>query len=215
MRYAFLADIHGRRQHLERVLAHVQSIPAIDEVICLGDLFEVKVPKRELASFAFRDLAEVVDHDDRLLTLLSGYRAVNGNQEDRLLELCPREALPAELRPFLLGLPAQIDLPEMAVVTHGHQFDWVDCADGYFHPVVTEWQRPWLFYGHNHQNALFRVRQGEEAQEYKRQEITFGQPMALDPQSHYLMNVGDIKRSTPSWVLYDAGEGTVTFYTLA
>lgn len=215
MRYGLIADIHGRRNHLELVLEHINTFSDIDEIICLGDVFEVKVSKKQLPNFVFHDIEQVIDIDLKLLELLSGYQLVRGNQEERVLHLVPREKIPAELHPFFLNLPSDIDLPEMARITHGHNFNWVDYPGGYWHPVITKWERPWLFYGHNHQNALFLVREKNGSWYYDRQEIVIGKPLELDPKSCFLINVGDIKRPTPSWVLYDNEEGTVTFYTLA
>ncbi|MED4292242.1 metallophosphoesterase [Priestia megaterium] len=215
MRYALFGDIHGQRIHLERVLKHINTFNNIDELICLGDIFEVNVSKHHQRKFVFRDIKQVIDLDFDLLDLLKKYRMINGNQEDRLLDLIPFEKLPSEIRPFLINLPEKIILSEKAQVTHGHNFEWMEYEKGkYYHPIVTKWNRSWLFYGHNHQNALYLVEENNGVLQYNRQNIEIGYPIQLNRDSRYLINVGDIKNPNPSWLLYDDKQGSVTFYKL-
>lgn len=213
MRYALIADIHGKSNHLQRVLKHISQYP-IDECICLGDVLEAKVSKHLRSSFQFSSIEQVIDMDPILLHVYEQYRTVIGNQEERVLELIPFEKLPETLQSYLTRLPMEILLNEKALVTHGHTYEWTAFDTDYFHPQIEDWKRNMIFYGHNHQNALFRAVAVKGRWRYERIEIITAAAIPLDPNTRYLVNVGDIKNSSPSWVLYDDEFDCITFHTL-
>lgn len=214
IRYALIADIHGRTKHLERVLDHIDTFPNMDEIICLGDIFEVKISKKDMNSKEIKNLNQAIDLDTRLLQLVEGFRLISGNQEERLLQCIPPKQLPKQLHHILQHMYQNIYM-DQARFTHGHCFEYVQYqSQQYYHPLVNEWDRPWIFYGHNHQHAMFLVTNKENQISYERQIFEPGEPISLCADKKTLINIGDIRRSTPGWALFDSGESTVTFYTL-
>jgi len=212
MRYALVTDVHGCANHLQSVLSHIAKQPRIDEVFCLGDLFDCKVGKSRLAYFTYRDIWQVVEIDRRLIEWMPATRCIIGNQEERIRELISAEEVPSELAPYL-ETPKTKDLPFGRLV-HGHQFVWHERDEWTWHPLWERLKEHLLFYGHNHQNRLFQVNiKGSFA--YEDVPITFGKPMELDPVAYHLINVGDVRRATPSWLLYDEDTSTVTFHRLS
>lgn len=212
MRFAIIADIHGKTDHLNRVFHDISNYK-IDECICLGDVFEVKVSKHKAKNIIINSVEQLIDFDPSLLNLLSDIRTVLGNQEERVLELCS-PSMDASLYSLLRELPYEIELNDKALIAHGHQFEWLKFDEEYDHPIVPEWKRPVIFYGHNHQNAIFKIKKETHLKRYERIELKPGEAITLDQENRYLVNVGDIKNSPPNWVLYDEDSNQVTFYTV-
>ncbi|CAO5227798.1 metallophosphoesterase [Frankia sp. AgKG'84/4] len=173
MRYAVLADLHGRPKALRRVLAAAAEA-GVDEVVVLGDYLEAKVPRRSHDPSRYWPLSAVVDSDPLLWSRLAGIRRVLGNQELRIRELLRPEQVPA-------GLAAVLDGPEAVRLhgllgLHGHQIRWavgggahgdepgspdVDDADhvDLLVPVPEDVPRvPVVVVGHTHQTAVFEIR---------------------------------------------------------
>ncbi|MEC0582934.1 metallophosphoesterase family protein [Bacillus spizizenii] len=214
MRYAFITDIHGKRDNLEKVLEHIQTFSSIHEIICLGDVFEVKVPKKDLKDFQFQCMEQVLDLDWELMNLLKDIRVIKGNQEERILSLIPEKEFPKDFYNFLIHMPLEIHLIPMVRLTHGHTFDWTGEEDYWRPSNVHYWSSPWIFYGHNHQNVLFEVKEIENNPYYERKSIINGKPITLDSASRYLINIGDMKYDHPSWMLLDTLENQITYNIL-
>ncbi|MGG1228610.1 metallophosphoesterase [Bacillus halotolerans] len=214
MRYAFITDIHGKRNNLEKVLEHIQTFSSIHEIICLGDVFEVKVPKKDLKDFQFQSIEQVLDLDWELIDLLKGIRVIKGNQEERILSLIPEKEIPIDFYNFLTHMPLDIYLTPMVRLTHGHTFDWMEEEDYWRPSHIHYWSRPWIFYGHNHQNVLFEVQEKKNHPYYERKRIINGKPITLDAASRYLINIGDMKYDHPSWMLLDTLENQITYNIL-
>ena len=201
MRYAFITDIHGQYDNLQWTLAHIET-KNIDEIICLGDIFEIKVKKSVQQSYIYQRIDEVVDIDPQLVNALLPYRCIVGNQEERLLKIVPMQDIPTALFPFLLA-PTHLYL-NCAYLTHGHLFDWINPLGDIWHPLLQKFERPFIIYGHNHANALFKVDDNHRScSAYKPIEVIYNQPIMLDEHLHYLINVGAIRSKNPSWLLYD------------
>ncbi|EIV94636.1 metallophosphoesterase [Frankia sp. QA3] len=176
MRYAVLADLHGRPGALRRILAAAAAAGA-DEIVCLGDYLEAKVPRRLHDPSRFWPLERVVDSDPALWSQLAGIRRVLGNQELRIRELLRPEQVPADLA-VLLDAP-EWDRLHGVVGLHGHQIRWSAgyaepaggpveltgaappaLADGrdLLVPVAADVPRvPVVVVGHTHQEALFEI----------------------------------------------------------
>ncbi|MCK9897920.1 metallophosphoesterase [Frankia sp. AgB32] len=170
MRYAVLADLHGRPKALRRVLAAAADAD-VDEVVILGDYLEAKVSRRAHDPSRYWPLPAVVDPDPLLWSRLAGLRRVLGNQELRIRELLRPEQVPADLA-------AVLDAPESdrlhgLLGLHGHQIRWavggtldheagspdldVDKAD-LLVPVPEDVPRvPVVVVGHTHQTAVFEI----------------------------------------------------------
>ncbi|WP_211749317.1 metallophosphoesterase family protein [Paenibacillus sp. Marseille-Q4541] len=212
MRFAIIADIHGKTDHLNRVFHDILNF-SVDECICLGDVFEVKVSKNEAKNMSINSIDEIIDFDSSLLNFIANVRTVLGNQEERMLELYSTD-MEESLYSLLKELPHEIELNDKALIVHGHQFEWLNFDEEYNHPIVPVWKRPLIFYGHNHQNAIFKIGKETNHNKYDRIEMKPGDKITFDMGNRYLINVGDIKNSPPNWVLYDDESNQVTFYTV-
>lgn len=206
MRYAIIGDLHGRHDHLRLVLQDAAR-RGVDEVLSLGDIFDVRVPKSNSRAFTFTGLEAVVDAHPDLVALLGAGRTVRGNQEDRILELVPPDRLPPALS-CLGRLPSRIWIGD-ACLEHGHRFEWPDYAPGVGVPAAEGVAGRVAFYGHNHQNVAFQP----AGPAYTRLEVTPGVPLALCGPGRYLLNVATIH--WPAWVLYDDAAAAATYYLCA
>lgn len=218
MRYGFFSDIHGMWNNASLVLKQMERY-GVDQYLCLGDLFEVKISKRELLDFVFKDVEQVVDLDERLIQIMRDIPTIIGNQEERLLELLPQGSLPQEIHSLFTGLPKEILLSDHAMVHHGHHWLWQNYDEEYYYPIVDEWKRPRMFYGHNHQNALFQWDSEHSGEQGSGSGLRFipirnREPIHLSQKQRYLINVGDCKQSHPNWVLYDEGQDELIYYTI-
>ncbi len=183
VRYAVLADLHGRPKALRRILAAAAASGA-DEIVCLGDYLEAKVPRRLHDPSRFWPLDRVVDPDPVLWSRLAGIRRVLGNQELRIRELLRPEQVPPDLA-VLLDAPER-DRLHGVLGLHGHQIRWttgraepagapVEPAGGAIElvgvagqsptdgrdllvPVAADVPRvPVVVVGHTHQEAVFEI----------------------------------------------------------
>ncbi|OHV45077.1 metallophosphoesterase [Parafrankia soli] len=161
MRYAVMADLHGKRKALRRVLAAADEV-GVDEVVCLGDYLEAKVPMRRHDPGRFWPLDEVVDPDPKLWAELADLRRILGNQEERIRDLLAPEQVPELLAPLLSGV--SMTHVDCAVGMHGHQIGWdVDPGSGSFVPRARDVPAvPLVLVGHTHHRAVFEIRWSAE-----------------------------------------------------
>jgi predicted phosphodiesterase len=214
LKYALLADIHGNTANLERVLECIHSRQNIDGILCLGDLIDVKISKKEMNSRTRYTLDEVVQLDERLLAMAETFQLLEGNQEERLLQCLDHSVIPPDLAQALGRMQKDLFIGP-ARFTHGHTFEFAQYGNlPCYYPLVSEWDRPWIFYGHNHQHGLYTVHRSKDCWIYERQAFELGKPVSLNNEVRTLINIGDIRRSTPSWACYDTESSTVIFYTL-
>ncbi|MFI0982529.1 metallophosphoesterase family protein [Streptomyces sp. NPDC021093] len=213
MRYAVVTDIHGDVLGLRAVLARVRE-QQVHQVVCLGDVFECHVSKRNIANHTYTRIDEVFDQNPELVTLLNGARIVRGNQEERIKALVPDSSVPAWAR-AVLDAPLTFD-SDFATYCHGHALEsWREAEPGLWCPLDAEFTGRALFHGHHHRNALHRLPDGPRTwAEVESVALRFGEAVHLAPDSQYLVNVGPARGPHPAWAVVDEAEATVTPYRI-
>ncbi|MEW9528663.1 ATP-grasp domain-containing protein [Microbispora sp. NPDC049125] len=230
MRYAVVADLHGRLDRLGPIMEAAAGHGA--RLVLLGDYLEAKVSKRDLRGG--RPLEEVVDRDEPLWELAARELLVLGNQEERIARAlrhpgtpeaadspeapeapdspeAPEGAgfpgVPDVLRP-LLSAPPRLETAR-ALFVHGHEFDWFRIEGGVWSPKLPEPpDLPVTIYGHSHRPALIRITASPDALMYEALPAAAGVPQALD--GDHLVNAGPARDG--HWLLYDDEARTVTFH---
>jgi predicted phosphodiesterase len=214
MRHALLADIHSHTGNLIQVMKHIEA-ESPDEIIILGDCLDCLISKSDVSATGETPVEAVFPYDNALLDLVCPHKKVFGNQELRISALLPDESLDDRVR-SILHAPETISLPGAAAI-HGHQFDWINYDDITWFPYITLKElhkEKIIFYGHNHQNAMFRLGMEGDSFYYTSEKITSGVVVHLHEMNRYLINVGDVRRKTPSWLLYDSDAQTVQYHIL-
>nr|AGH16375.1 metallophosphoesterase [Streptomyces aureus] len=217
VRHAVVTDVHGDTARLRAVLGAIRE-QRVDRVICLGDVLECRVGKREAAGYAFGGrLTDVFDPDPELARLLDGVRLVRGNQEERIRALVPEAALPGWTRP-LLHAPRE-HRTGFALYCHGHPLPWRELEPGVWCPADADFPGRALVHGHHHRSALYRLwptRTGPVRAE--RLPVRFGTPVPLAPDGRYVVNVGSVapcapdRGPSPAWAVVDEAASTVTYH---
>ncbi len=223
MRYAVVADLHGKRKAWRRVLDDAQRRGA-DRIVCLGDYLDAKVPWRSHDSTTRRDLTDVVESDPRLWRELAGVDLVLGNQEWRIRDLLRDEQTAGDLD-VLLAAP-ETRMIGAATAMHGHQFSWDHGPTRPGWPTVA-YPRfaqlpdvPILMVGHSHQVLLLDLLSlGEPADPAgavlaRRWPVTPGMAIPVDPGGarRLLVNVGPARGKPSCWLLYDDTASELTFH---
>jgi len=206
MKIAMIADIHGQRKHIKAVLSAIKA-HHVDHIYCLGDIFECKISKKHVDSFTFAFVDQVVDQDPKLYKRMRNISCIIGNQEERIRSLVPVHSIPDPELQYFLSLPPAIEL-DNARLEHGHTF--VDEAD--WAPYPKYMTKRLLFFGHTHESALYQMRWSKMKWIPEKQDFTYGEPLALDKQLHWAINVGAVVNADPEWLLYDEEEQKVTFF---
>ncbi|WP_239328850.1 metallophosphoesterase [Frankia sp. CiP3] len=223
MRYAVVADLHGRRKAWRRVLGDAQQRGA-DQVVCLGDYLEAKVPWRRHTAATHWELTDVVEPDPALWRELAGVDLVLGNQEWRIRDLLRSEQIFGDLD-VLLAAP-ETRMLGAAMTMHGHQFSWEDgpARPGWpavFYPRLVELPDvPILMVGHSHQTLLLDLPSLGETNGpagvmvAHRRPVIPGVPTPVDPSGarRLLVNVGPARGKPSHWLLYDDAASEVTFH---
>ncbi len=210
MRHAVVTDVHGNAPGLRAVLARARE-QGVDRVLCLGDVFECLVSKRDVADHVFTRLDEVFDQDPAPAGLLDGALLVRGNQEERISALVPDRELPDWARP-VLDAPLALRT-DFAAYCHGHALPWREVAPDLWVPLDAEFAGRALVHGHHHRNALHVLpRTGRAWEDVESLPVRFGEPVRLAEDRRYLVNVGPVRGPAPSWAVVDEGEATVTFH---
>ncbi|MEX5634080.1 metallophosphoesterase family protein [Parafrankia sp. FMc2] len=215
MRYAVMADLHGKRKALRRVLAAAGQA-GVDEVVCLGDYLEAKVPMRRHDPARFWPLDEVVDPNPELWAELVDVRRVLGNQEERIRDLLAPEQIPDLLAPLLTG--TSITHVDCAVGMHGHQIGWdFDEESDAFVPRAGDVPAvPLVLVGHTHRRAVFEIRWGGRGS-VRSVPVTPGRPVPVPVRAPgaelvtTVVNVGPAIGRPSHWLFFDADRGEVVF----
>ncbi|MFK0292681.1 metallophosphoesterase family protein [Streptomyces sp. NPDC090442] len=210
MRYAIVTDLHGDLAALRRVLVDVAR-ERVDQVLCLGDVFECHIGKRDRADYAFGSVAEVFDQVPELVALLDGAVVVRGNQEERIASLVPDHALPAWSR-AVLDAPLEHRTP-FATYCHGHPLPWQQVEPGKWCPLDAEFAGRALVHGHHHRSAVHRLpRTGRAWRDVTTLPFRYGEPVPLTAGHRYLVNVGQVRGADPNWAVIDERAATVTYH---
>lgn len=218
MRHAVVTDIHGDTARLRAVLDQIHA-QEVDQVVCLGDVFECRVGKRELAGYEYGGrLLDVFDPDPELARLLDGVRLVRGNQEERIRALVPGPGLPAWTHP-LLDAPLE-HRTGFALYCHGHQLPWRELEPGLWCPADADFPGRALVHGHHHRSALYRLWPGgsRDPVRVERLPVRFAEPIPLAADGRYVVNVGSVtgcapsRGPSPAWAVVDEAAATVTFH---
>ncbi len=215
VRHAVLTDIHGDTARLRAVLERIRA-QDVDEVVCLGDVFECRVGKRDAPAYEFKGSpTEVFDADPQLARLLDGVRLVRGNQEERIRALVPEAHLPDWARP-LLDAPSE-HRTDFARYCHGHSLPWRELEPGRWCPAEADFPGRALVHGHHHRSALYRLRPGGPTH-VDHVPVRFGEPVPLAPDARYIVNVGSVapcapdRGPSPAWAVIDEAAATVTYH---
>jgi hypothetical protein len=205
LRYAVLADVHGDVAALRAVLHHLRRLGVLT-VVYVGDLLDCRVSKRDVPGFVFSEPADVFDPDPALIGLVGDAVLIRGNQEERISELVPDEALPGWVRPVLTAPVTR--RTGFAELTHGHTLPWRELSPGVWCPAGAPFTQSLLVHGHHHRNAL-RRREGDRVTDVP---APPGVPVRLEPDAQYIANVGPVRGADPSWLLVDEADRTVTYH---
>ncbi|MGF7235418.1 MAG: metallophosphoesterase [Frankia sp.] len=228
MKYAIIADLHGRRGAWRRVRQAAGRAGA-DRLLLLGDYLEAKVPRRLHDPAVHWPIEEVVRPDERLWAELADAELVLGNQELRIHELLHPEQVPAALAPLLAAPRA--GTVGVARAEHGDRIRWSEAPDGILEPRLDGvFRSPMLLVGHTHQTLLLDVTgtstlpvsetstpagasglPNPARPVIRRLPITVDRPVPVRPDAHLLVNVGQARGRPSHWLLYDTGPSEITF----
>lgn len=215
MNYVFISDIHSNYDNLINVLRSIEtSIKKPYKIICLGDIFEVKISKTEINNYIFNDIEDVIDDGFDIFEKLKNILIIRGNQEERLFSLIPDDKLPNYLKYLKQSLKSDFFISSNIKAIHGHQFRWKKYENRHY-PIIKPDDYRILFYGHSHENNLFEVKlKNHDSPSYDRVSVEYDSPYILDfnENTHYLVNVGDLKDSEINWVLFDSTTNSITFH---
>lgn len=225
MEYVLIGDIHSQFQHVEPILAKYRNRP-IDafRIVTMGDIFEVS-SNFEYGAQGARPLEQIADRVmDPIVQALARYEGIVGNQEAKFIkhmQLRQRRELPPGVG-SILAFPPIIAKGDLCFI-HGHQLPWAELHPDVFHPLLDASLMNYrvIFYGHNHDQRLFTVETAAEGTEHEHRhryiELPFlhREPIRLDRNRRYLINVGDVKSTSPKWATYAPSEHTVTFHQLS
>ncbi|GHC73343.1 hypothetical protein GCM10007079_07180 [Nocardiopsis terrae] len=200
MRYAIVTDIHGDVTALRAVVHQVER-QGVDGLLCLGDVFECLVSKRDVTSHVFGGVSEVFDPDPEVAALLEGAAHVRGNQEERIASLIPGGALPDWARP-LIHAPLE-RRTSSASFCHGHTLSWHQPEPGLWSPVAESALRTLLVHGHHHRSVVHRLHADPDGVRSERVPFRFGVETHLSPDVRHIVNVGSVRGPAPAWAVMD------------
>lgn len=221
MRHAVVTDIHGDTARLRAVLEAIRE-QGVDRVVCLGDVFECRIGKREAAGYEYGGrLADVFEANPELADLLDGVELVRGNQEERIRALAPDPELPDWTR-SLLDAPLE-HRTDFALYCHGHPLPWRETEPGLWCPADADFPGRALVHGHHHRSALHRLWPEGPGRPVRveRLPVRFGEPFPLAADGRYVVNVGSVTACTPdrgpspAWAVVDEAAATVTHHHTA
>lgn len=237
MRYAVLADLHGRRKSWRRVRA-AAAAAGVDRMVILGDYLEAEVPWRRHDPTRRHDPDTVVKHDPELWqALASEAELVLGNQEWRIRDLLRPDQVPASLAP-LLAAPERTTLGT-ATGIHGHQLRWHEPPSRERagrpstglepDPTTLPPAERLLFAGHSHHAQVIEVTWvhaagGPRPESLRPIPAPPGKPMDVSPFSEPLrpedvpgrwstlfVNLGPAVGKPSHWLVYDDTRQEITF----
>ena len=209
MRIAFLSDIHSNWPALKAVLADLDGVEAVDEVVCLGDVVGYgAAPMRCLDLVRTRGWLTLVGNHDRACTdvsLLDWF-----NPEAAQAARWTREQLDADRLRWLGELPERGERAGAQLV-HGSLRDPVyeyilDAASAAASLRLLGGRI--CFHGHTHVPGVFHVEQGRVRHGYRQGSMRLPTPALVNPGS-----VGQPRDGDPdaSYGVWDAEAGLFEF----
>ena len=213
MRYAILSDLHANASALKAVVADAKG-EGVETFVCLGDIVGYGPSPAETLAEARRacSIAVAGNHDD----------AVSGRIDaDDFIDLAGdavarhRKALPRDGIAYLRSLP-HVALLDGATAVHGdltapEEFRYVDSADSAAENFAAA-DFKLLFAGHTHVPEIYLT--GGSGATYR----IDPQDFAIEEGKRYIVNPGSVGyprerdgRCLSSYVIYDSGEGTVSY----
>ncbi len=186
MRYAFVSDVHGNLESLERALALVD---ANDALACLGDMVGYCANPNECVRL-LRDRtthAILGNHD---LAALENYGTEFFNEAARAAIEWTQRVLDDESRRWLNGLSYELRLPELLMV-HGapvNYFEYILDKRAAARAFART-DAPLIFVGHTH-IAQYWVREPDGTIGHKH--LQTGGELTLEPECRYIVDVGSV-----------------------
>ncbi len=219
-RYGVIADIHGNREALAAVLQVLEK-KNLESIICLGDIVGYNADPDECAALVRARCKVSIAGNHELIGLgRLDFRRCTNNAEYALRRT--RKTLGREAAAWLSGLPDTHVLEKGVVLVHGGVRDVCQYMAGA--AQIAENARYLAedfpgarvcFYGHSHQQKVFKVTSTEV------QEVIADGEVALGPEDTYFINPGSVDASRKSrgklaeCALFDSGAGTVEFLRVA
>jgi diadenosine tetraphosphatase ApaH/serine/threonine PP2A family protein phosphatase len=209
MRIAFLSDIHSNWPALEAVLADVETVEAVDELVCLGDVVGYGgAPVRCLDLVRARGWLTLVGNHDRACTdpsVLNWF-----NPEAAQAARWTRGQLDDHRLRWLAELPERGERADAELV-HGSLRDplYEYILDAGSAAASLRLVRGRLcFHGHTHLPGVFHVEQGRVRHDYRLGPLRLPAPALVNPGS-----VGQPRDGDPdaSYGVWDAEAGTFEF----
>ncbi len=186
MRYAFVSDVHGNLESLERALALVD---AGDALACLGDMVGYCANPNECVRL-LRDRtthAVLGNHD---LAALENFGTEFFNEAARAAIEWTQRVLDDESRQWLNGLSYELRLPELLMV-HGapvNYFEYILDKRAAARAFART-DAPLIFVGHTH-IAQYWVREPDGTIGHKH--LQTGGELTLEPECRYIVDVGSV-----------------------
>ena len=220
MRLAVLSDIHSNLEALEAAQKAVERLGA-DRIVTCGDLVGYNADPNAVVDWVREEniLAIMGNHDAAACGI---EEPVHFNAYARAAALWTREALTAENRAFLRGLPTQARVGRTVLLVHGsvlerdaYLFDAASTG-GEFQALRERYARVKIaFFGHTHYPVSFSAeRPGTSVQTHHEEavQIKRGRRYLFNPGS-----VGQPRDGDPriSFALADLGAGVVERHRVA
>ena len=188
MRYAILSDVHSNLEALEAVLA---AIGEVDACLCLGDLVGYGPNPNECIERvrSLPKLTTVVGNHDQAALTGEGLEWFNAHARAALV--WTQEALAAESRDFLAGLPETATVDDVTLV-HGSLPDPMEYITSPYEaqPTFDMMTTPICLIGHSHIAEYYRARANSRLA--AQVELFNGGEVEIEPDYCYIINVGGV-----------------------
>jgi diadenosine tetraphosphatase ApaH/serine/threonine PP2A family protein phosphatase len=211
VRFGIVSDIHSNWQALQAVLA---DMPAVDEVICLGDVVGYGAdPNRCVDLVREKGWPTLVGNHDRACTDVDILEWFNEDAARAIEWTVAR--LGADRLRWLSELPDCDQIGDEIVLVHGsprdHIYEYIlDAATAEANLSLVEGQV--CFHGHTHVPGIFRRESGQLLHEYQVGTFKLTGTELVNPGS-----VGQPRDGIPdaSYAIWDRSAGTFEFRRVA
>ena len=225
MLYAVLGDIHGNREALEAALARVDRRGA-KGLLCVGDLVGYNAdPDDCVALLQSRGAICIAGNHDLIGTGRLGFERCS-NKAMHSLKRTRRRLAPETVR-FLRELPSHYVLDGRVLLTHGGVRDVQQYMTKPKHLLEnTAYLREdfpgvsLCFFGHTHEQKVFRVREGVVDEPYAAA-VAAGSQLQLEHDALHFVNPGSVDASRKrehkqcELAFFDSGTASLEFDRVA